>query len=300
MIALGRAKRKKKHFFFWGMELRSTKRGGLPTLQTTKAKKAMQLADDECQTGAGLVVDPRDVFAAKYLEKHVGLSSEEAAKIVTDHGWWCLYEAQRRRGGLTDLEDLMPGCSDEVYEKLQVHLAELRAARASARRNAEIRALVAACSEVRGCDSFRINGHAWPLIEEKLLDAGVTIERVVACKNGGGVMGVFGPDQLEELSCVLGPSVNVAGMLEHVGGEAHGAADLVESAEPVESVESVESVEPKERSEEGSDGPEEVPVPGTPPPAAVPVPGKPKDREDREDRGRCGAKKRRLFLEPLS
>jgi hypothetical protein len=238
-----------------------------------------------------VLTDPREKFAAKYLERRVGLSSEESVKIVNDHGWWCLYEAQRRRGDLTDLEDLMPGCSDEVYEKLQVHLDELRAARASARSNEEIRALVDACSQVRGCDRFRINGHAWSFIEEKLLDAEVTIERVAACKNEGGVMGVFGPDQLEELSCVLGPRVNVAGMLEHVWWEAHGAAGLVESAE---------SVEPKERSDEGSDGPEEAPVPGTPPPVAVPAaaPGNPKDREDREDRedrGHCGAKKRRLF-----
>lgn len=296
-------KRKKKTLFLFGSrQLRSTKED-LQCTKTKPKKEAMQLANDESQTGAGHVVDPRDVFAAKYLEKRVGVSSEEAAKIVSDHGWWCLYEAQRRRGDEVRqaVEDLMPGCSDEVYEKLQVHLAELRAARASARRNAKIRALVDACLEVRDCDRFRINGRAWSLIEEKLLDAEVTIGRVVACKNGGGVMCVFGLDQLEELSCVLGPRVNVAGMLEHVYEEAYGAANLVESVESAESAESVESVESAESVEsvepkEGSDGP----VPGTPPPAAVPAaaPGKPKDRKDREDRkdrGRCGAKKRRLF-----
>jgi hypothetical protein len=278
------------------------------------------------------LTDPRDVFAATYLERRVGLTSEEAAKIVNEHGWWCLYGAQRHRGGgvrearevREALEDLIPGCSDEVYEKVAVYLDGLRAKRACAMRNEEIKALVDACSAVRGCDRFKINGYAWPLIEEKLLDAGVTIERLLA--SAKDVMGVFGPDELEELSCVLGPRVNVAGMLEYVAS--------IHSAESVESVETVDAVGPVESKAkdgtEGTRGPEgpggqegsggqavreepreethedpreetcDEPVPGTPPPVAVQavMPGKPEDREDREDRvdrGRGGAKKRRLF-----
>jgi hypothetical protein len=279
--------------------------------------------------GLMVLTDPRDVFAATYLERRVGLPSEEAAKIVNEHGWWCLYEAQRHRGGEVRavLDDLIPGYSDEVYGKLGEHLDGLRAKRASAMRNEEIKALVDACSAVRGCDRFRINGHAWPLVEEKLLDAEVTIELLLA--SAKDVMGVFGPDELEELSCVLGPRVNVAGMLEHVAS--------IHSAESVESIETVDSTERGDDGAEGpggSDGPEgqegsgvvheepreetreetreeqledqlEEPVPGTPPPSAVQavMPGKPKyredglgeDGEDREDRVRGGAKKRRLF-----
>ncbi len=270
------------------------------------------------------------MFAAEYLEKRVGLTSEEAAKIVNEYGWWCLYEAQRHRGGAVRevreaLEDLIPGYSDEVYEKLGVYLDGLRKARASAMRNEETKALVDACSAVRGCDRFRINGRAWPLVEEKLLDAKVTMGRLLA--SAKDVMGVFGPDELEELGFVLGPRVNVAGMLEHVA-----------------SIHSTEAVDSKEREEDGAEGPEgprgsdgpegtdgpggsegqagheepreepceeaceeqrEEPMPGTPPPVAVQavMPGKPKyredglgeDGEDREDRGRGGAKKRRLF-----
>jgi hypothetical protein len=254
-----------------------------------------------------VLTDPRDVYAAKYLERRVGLPSEEAAKIVNEHGWWCLYEAQRHRGGEVReaLEDLIPGYSDEVYGKLGEHLDGLCEARASARNNEGIKALVEACSEVR--DRFGINGHAWPLVEENLLDAKVTIELLLALlASAKDVMGVFGPHELEELSCMLGPRVNVAGMLEHVAS--------IHSAESVGSVETVDSTE---RSSEGPEGPRgsegpgegqvvreetreeqhEEPVPGTPPPvslASQPVPP-PKDREDREDRGRGGAKKRRLF-----
>ena len=87
--------------------------------------------------GLPVLTDPLDVFAATYLERRVGLTSEEAAKIVTEHGYWCLYEAQRSLGGEVReaLEDLIPGCSDEVYDKLQAHLDGLRAKRASAMRN---------------------------------------------------------------------------------------------------------------------------------------------------------------------
>jgi hypothetical protein len=286
---------------------------------------------------AGLT-DPRDVYAAKYLERHVGLPSEEAARIVTEHGWTWLYEAQRHRGGggvREALEDLIPGYSDEVYGKLGEHLDGLRAKRACARTNEEIKALVDACSAVSGL--FCISRRAWSFIEEKLLDAEVTIELLLSLlASAKDVMGVFGPDELEELSCVLGPRVNVAGMLEHVAS-IH-SAESVEPIGAVEAVGPVEAVVSKERSEDGaegsegprgSDGPEgsegsegsegqavreepheepheetrEEPVPGTPPPVVVQavMPGKPKDREgregreDREDRGRGGAKKRRLF-----
>ena len=274
---------------------------------------------------AGLMVltDPRDLFVAEYLEKRVGLPSEEAARIVNEHGWTWLYEAQRHRGGAVRevLDDLIPGYSDEVYGKLGEHLDGLRAKRASAGTNEEIKALVDACSAVRGCDRFKINGHAWPLIEEKLLDAEVTMGRLLALlASAKDVMGVFGPDELEELSCVLGPRVNVAGMLEHVAS-IH-SAESVESIGPVESVEAVGPEGPEgpggregPGGQEGSGGQavheepreeeHEEPVPGTPPPVAVQavMPGKPKyredglgeDGEDREDRGRGCAKKRRLF-----
>ncbi len=129
---------------------------------------------------------------------------------------------------------------------------------------------------------------------------------------------------------MLGPRVNVAGMLEHVAS--------IHSAESVESIGAVEAVGPVEsKGEDGSEGPRgpngqegpggqegprvsegaegqavheepreetcEEPVPGTPPPVAIQavIPGKPKyledgeDGEDREDRGSGGAKKRRLF-----
>jgi hypothetical protein len=277
------------------------------------------------------LTDPRDVFAATYLEKRVGLPSEEAAKIVTEHGYWCLYEAQRHRGGgaREALEDLIPGYSDEVYGKLGEHLDGLRAKRASARKNEKIMALVDACSAVSGL--FCISRRAWSFIEEKLLDTGVTIELLLALlASEKDVMCVLGPDELEELGFVLGPRVNVAGMLEHVAS-IH-SAESVEPIGAVEAVGLVEAVVSKERSEDGaegsegprgSDGPEgsegsegqavreepheepheetrEEPVPGTPPPVVVQavMPGKPKDREgreDREDRGRGGAKKRRLF-----
>jgi len=301
---------------------------------------ATGLADLAVVPGLVVLTDPRDVFAAKYLERRVGLPSEEAAKIVTEQGLTWLYEAQRHRGGEVReaLEDLIPGYSDEVYGKLGEHLDGLRAKRASAMRNEEIKALVDACSAVRGCDRFRINGYAWPLVEEKLLDAEVTIELLLALlASGKDVMGVFGPDELEELSCVLGPRVNVAGMLEHVAS-IH-SAESVESIGAVEPFEAVGPVESK--GEDGAEGPEgprgsdgpdgtdgprgsegqaghkepreetrdeqtrEEPVPGTPPPSAVQavMPGKPKYREDglgeegedREDLGRGGAKKRRLF-----
>ena len=268
-----------------------------------------------------VLTDPRDLFVAEYLEKSVGLPSEEAAKIVTEHGYWCLYEAQRHRGGEVRavLDDLIPGYSDEVYGKLGVHLDGLRKARASAMRNEEIKALVDACSAVRGFDRFRISWRAWPLVEEKLLDADVTMGRLLALfASAKDVMGVFGPDELEELSCVLGPRVNVAGMLEHVAST-H-SAESVESIGPVESVEAVGPEGPGgQEGQEGSEGQavreepceeaceeqREEPVPGTPPPSAVQavMPGKPKyreaglgeDGEDREDLGRGGAKKRRLF-----
>jgi hypothetical protein len=151
------------------------------------------------------------------------------------------------------------------------------------------------------------------LIEEKLLDAEVTMGRLLA--SAKDVMGVFGPDELEELSCVLGPRVNVAGMLEHVAS-IH-SAETMGSIGPVESVEAVGPEGPggqegsegqavrEEPHEEPHEETSEEPVPGTPPRVAVqPVmPGKPKyredglgeDGEDREDRGRGGAKKRRLF-----
>jgi hypothetical protein len=136
------------------------------------------------------------------------------------------------------------------------------------------------------------------------------------------VMGVFGPDELEELSCVLGPRVNVAGMLEHVAS-IH-SAETAESIETVEAVEAVGPVESKakdgtegprgpngqegpggQEGQRGSEGPRvsegaegqavheepreetcEEPVPGTPPPVAIQavMPGKPKDLEDRADR----------------
>ncbi len=199
-------------------------------------------------------------------------------------------------------------------------------------RNEEIKALVDACSAVSGL--FCISWRAWPLVEEKLLDAEVTMGLLLALlASAKDVMGVFGPDELEELSCVLGPRVNVAGMLEHVAS-IH-SAESVESIETVEVVEAVEAVGPEgpegqegpggQEGQEGSGGQEgprvsegaegqavheepreetcEEPVPGTPPPVAIQavMPGKPKDledradREDREDRGRGGAKKRRLF-----
>jgi hypothetical protein len=301
----------------------------LPGLAVVPATGLPGLAVVPGLAGLMVLTDPRDVFAAKYLERRVGLPSEEAAKIVTEHGWWCLYEAQRHRvGGVRAvLEDLIPGYSDEVYEKLGEHLDGLRAKRASARTNEEIKALVDACSAVSGL--FCISWREWSFIEEKLLDAKVTIELLLALiASGKDVMGVFGPDELEELSCVLGPRVNVAGMLEHVAS--------LHSAETVESIETVDSTESEEDGAEGpggSDGPEgqegqegqegsegqavreepregpceepceeqlEEPVPGTPPPVAVQavMPGKPEDREDRvdrENRERGGAKKRRLF-----
>jgi hypothetical protein len=289
-------------------------KSGLPGLAVVPATGLAGLA------GLAGLTDPRDVLVAKYLERRVGLSSEEAAKLVNEQGWWCLYQAQRHRGGEARafLEDLIPGYSDEVYGKLGVYLDGLRAKRACAMRNEEIKALVDACSAVRGFDRFRINGYAWPLVEEKLLDAKVTIEILLALiASAKDVMGVFGPDELEELSCLLGPRVNVAGMLEHVAS-IH-SAESVESIEPVEAVES-DGQEGQEgpggrEGQEGSEGqavreeprqepreetreePHEEPVPGTPPPVAVQavMPGKPKDREDREDRERGGAKKRRLF-----
>ncbi len=109
------------------------------------------------------------MFAAKYLEKRVGLSLEEAAKIVTEHGCWCLYEAQRSLGG---------------------------GVREAARKNEKIMALVDACSAVSG--PLCISRSAWSFIEEKLLDAKVTIELLLA--SAKDVMDVFGPDELEELS----------------------------------------------------------------------------------------------------
>ena len=299
-------------------------KSGLPGLAVVPATG---LAVVPGLAGLPVLTDQRDLFVAEYLEKRVGLPSEEAAKIVTEHGWWCLYEAQRHRGGAVRavLEDLIPGYSDEVYGKLGVYLDGLRKARACAMRNEEIKALVDACSAVRGCDRFRINGYAWPLVEEKLLDAEVTMGRLLALlASGKDVMGVFGPDELEELSCVLGPRVNVAGMLEHVAS-IH-SAESVESVGPVEAVDAVGPEGPEGQEgpggQEGQEGQEgqavcgepceeaceeqrEEPVPGTPPPAAVQavMPGKPKyredglgeDGEDREDRVRGGAKKRRLF-----
>jgi hypothetical protein len=189
---------------------------------------------------------------AEYLERRVGLTSEEAAKIVTEHGYWCLYEAQRHRGGAVRavLEDLIPGYSDEVYGKLGVYLDGLRKARASARNNEKVMALVDACSAVSGL--FCISRRALSFIEEKLLDAEVTMGRLLALfASAKDVMGVFGPDELEELSCVLGPRVNVAGMLEHVASM-HSA----ETAESVEAVGPVEAVVSKERSEDGAEGSE--------------------------------------------
>lgn len=301
-------------------------KSGLTGLPGLPVVPATGLAATGLAVVPGLVVltDPRDVFDATYLERSVGLPSEEAAKIVNEHGYWCLYEAQRSLGGEVRavLDDLIPGYSDEVYGKLGEHLDGLRKARASAMRNEEIKALVDACSAVRGLDRFRINGYAWPLVEEKLLDAKVTIELLLA--SAKDVMGVFGPDELEELSCVLGPRVNVAGMLEHVAS-IH-SAESVESIGPVEAVDAVGPEGPEGQEgpggQEGQEGQEgqavcgepceepceeqrEEPVPGTPPPVAVQavMPGKPKyredglgeDGEDREDRVRGGAKKRRLF-----
>ena len=288
-------------------------KAGLPVVPAT-GLAGLAVVPATGLAGLAGLTDPHAVFAAKYLEERVGIPSEEAAKIVTEHGCWCLYEAQRSLGGgvREALEDLIPGCSDEVYGKLGEHLDGLRKARASAMRNEEIKALVDACSAVSGL--FCISWRAWPLVEEKLLDAKVTIELLLA--SGKDVMGVFGPDELEELSCVLGPRVNVAGMLEHVAS-IH-SAESVESIEAVETVEAVGPVESKgEDGTEGPRGPEgpggqegsggqavreepreeehEEQVPGTPPPVAVQavMPGKPEDREDRvdrENRGRGGAK----------
>ena len=66
-------------------------KAGLPATGLADLAVAPGLAATGLAVVPGLVVltDPRDVFAATYLERRVGLPSEEAAKIVTEHGWWC-------------------------------------------------------------------------------------------------------------------------------------------------------------------------------------------------------------------
>ena len=186
------------------------------------------LAGQTVLTGPTALPDPMYEFAAKFLERRVGLSREDAVKIARKHGLPFMYEAQRhpglRRGKRCEdrevrgvLESLIPKCTDEVYEQLAVYLLGLHEARDSAMSDDNIRSFVDACSWAQLGARFRVNYHDWPLLKEKLLDSKVTLERVLACIAAGDVMGVFGPDELEELRCVTERSrADVAGMLLYV------------------------------------------------------------------------------------
>ena len=163
--------------------------------------------------------------STNFLERRVGLSREDAVKIARKHGLPFMYEAQRhpglRRGKRCEvrgvLESLIPKFADEVYEKLAVYLLGLHEARDSAMSDDNIRSFVDACSWAQLGARFRVNSHDWPLLKEKLLDSKVTLERVLACIAAGDVMGVFAPDELEELRCVTERSrADVAGMLLYV------------------------------------------------------------------------------------